>query len=158
MKKELEKKVKVKYQEIREVLKELYKSAYNTKGNDKDNMDFSGAYEKIEKILESKSMKFPCRKSEVQCYDCQVCCAPKWKSAHKQIAFDKCLANELFYLWDKGIITSGCCCGNHTGEERGHSYIGVENEFIPVMKKLGYKVRINLGDKTREDSFIPKSI
>jgi len=103
-------------------------------------------------------MKYPCRKSKVQEYQCQVCAKPPWESSRKLIGFDKCLTDELLYLWDKGIITTGCCCGNHKGDIPGHSYIGVSEEFIHLMKKLGYKVRINLGDKTREDSFIPKSL
>ena len=96
-------------------------------------------------------MKFPCRKSKVQEYDCQVCVKSKWKSSHKWICFDKCLADELFYLWDLGIITTGCCCGHkeHT------PYIGVEKEYIPQMKKLGYKVAHNPMRPIDEDSFLP---
>ncbi len=107
--------------------------------------------------------KFPCRRSTVQEYDCCVFVVPRWKSSHKYICFDKCLANELFFLWDKGIITTGCCCGHHKternpeGENGESSYIGVSEEFIPLMKKLGYKVRVNPNDLTREDSFIPKT-
>lgn len=99
-------------------------------------------------------MKFPCRRSELQCYDCQVCVKPKWKSAHKLICFDMCLAQELFWLWDQGIITTGCCCGNHKGDKGFNSYIGVEEMFIPKMKALGYRVRENHG---RQDSFVPKT-
>jgi len=102
--------------------------------------------------------QFPCRKSNMQEYDCTVCVKPKWKSAHKWISFDKCLANELFYLWDMGIITTGCCCGYHKGEDGEHSYIGVTDEFIPKMKELGYRVAFNESRPGDEDSFLPKTL
>ena len=102
--------------------------------------------------------EFKCRKSNVQEYDCCVFIVPRWKSSHKYICFDKCLTNELFYLWDLGIITSGCCCGHHKGLDGSSGYIGVEEEFIPQMKKLGYKVSFNKSRPNDEDSFIPKTI
>ena len=113
-------------------------------------------------------MKFPCRKSRVQEYDCQVFTTPRWKSSHKHIGFDMCLARELFYLWDLGIITTGCCCGHHARCEYApgifnegdgsHSYIGVAEEFIPKMKRLGYEVRPNPNYPGSENEFIPKTI
>ncbi|MFA5176511.1 MAG: hypothetical protein WC413_04625, partial [Candidatus Nanoarchaeia archaeon] len=104
-------------------------------------------------------MTFACRKSKLQEYGCQVCVKPKWKSKHEWICFDMCLAKELFYLWDLGIVTTGCCCGRHEGENGDHSYIEVEERFIPEMKKLGYKTRYNsFRTKDEEqDSFIPKT-
>ena len=102
-------------------------------------------------------MEFPCRKSNLQEYDCQVFTKPRWKSSHKVIGFDKCLANELFYLWDLGIITTGCCCGRHKGQSGETAYIGVIDKFIPKMKKLGYKVHFNPCRPNDEDSFIPKT-
>lgn len=98
-----------------------------------------------------------CRKSQIQDYRCQVCVKPPWKSSKEWIGFDACLAKELFWLWDKGIITTGCCCGKHIDDKKDMSYIGVEDEFIEKMKELGYTVRINETDKTREDEFIPKT-
>ena len=98
----------------------------------------------------------PCRKSNIQEYDCCVSKKPFWRDKH--ICFDKCLANELFYLWDMGIITTGSCCGNHKGCNGEHSYIGVKDEFIPKMKELGYKVSFNPCRPKDEDSFIPKTI
>ena len=91
-----------------------------------------------------------CRKSTIQNYECQV--------MHNGISFDACLAKELFSLWDMGIITTGCCCGNHVDCDKNMSYIGVDEKFIKSMKELGYVVRINKLDKLREDSFIPKTI
>jgi len=101
--------------------------------------------------------KFKCRKSKVQEYGCQVCAKPFF-SKDKFICFDKCLVDELFYLWDKGIITTGCCCGNHEGENGENGYIGVKEKFIPLMKKLDYKVRFNNSRPNDDDSFIPKTI
>lgn len=72
----------------------------------------------------------------------------------KQITVDPCLAEEIEYLWGQGIVTTGCCCGHNIG----FAYIGVEEEFIPKMKELGYKTQLNPMDVTREDSFIPKSL
>ena len=34
---------------------------------------------------------------------------------------DKCLADEIKYLWSKGITTTGCCCGHNFKRP----YIGV---------------------------------
>ena len=104
-------------------------------------------------------MIFVCRKSKLQEYGCQVCVKPKWKSKHEWIGFDMCLARELFYLWDQGIITTGCCCGRHERETGDNSYIGVKEEFISKMKELKYKVRLNPCREKDEpqDSFIPKT-
>ncbi len=101
-------------------------------------------------------MQFKCRKSKVQEYNCCVSKIPFWKK--QRVSFDKCLTSELFFLWDLGIVTTGVCCSRHLHADPNQSYIGVEEKFIPQMKKLGYKVRINNMDKTREDSFIPKTI
>lgn len=113
--------------------------------------------------MTNRVRQFPCRKSIIQEYDCCVFVTPRWKSSHKYICFDKCLANELFYLWDLGIITTGSCCGHHTYEKGRighgeHSYIGVVKKFIPKMKKLGYKVRFNPNYPKAENEFIPKTI
>ncbi len=109
----------------------------------------------------NKKKLFPCRQSVVQEYDCCVFVVPRWKSSHKYICFDKCLANELFFLWDKGIITTGCCCDHHVSDHGigngKHAYIGVSKEFIPFMKKLGYKVSFNKSRPGDEDSFTPKT-
>ena len=102
-------------------------------------------------------IQFPCRKSKLQEYDCQVFTKPRWKSSHNVIGFDKCLANELFHLWDLGIITTGCCCGNHIEDKINSSYIGVQEKFILKMKELGYKVRYNPCRSKDKDSFIPKT-
>jgi len=69
------------------------------------------------------------------------------------VALDICLVEEIFELWKKGIVTTGHCCG-HNSKTRP-AYIGVEDEFIPIMKELGYKVQPNKMYKDREDGFIP---
>lgn len=69
------------------------------------------------------------------------------------ICIDKCLAEEIQYLWSIGIITTGCCCGHNIRE----GYIGVIEKDIEFMKKLGYKVQINKQDLGDEKNFIVKS-
>jgi len=101
-------------------------------------------------------MDIPCRKSHVQDYECQV--IKKKYGDLKGIAFDVCLGKELFYLWDLGIRTTGCCCGKHVNDKLGLSYIGVVDEDIQKMKDLGYEVRPNSCRPDAEDSFIPKTI
>ena len=73
----------------------------------------------------------------------------------KYISVDQCLAGEIKNLWSMGIITTGCCCGHNRGEY--DPFIGVKDEFIPIMKELGYKVAYNNCRPNDEDSFIPKS-
>lgn len=69
----------------------------------------------------------------------------------KLVNVDKCLLLEVTKLWEIGIKTTGCCCGHgKTG-----AFIGVEEEFIPQMKSLGYKVAFNSCRPFDEDSFIP---
>lgn len=69
------------------------------------------------------------------------------------INVDKCLIKEILDLWEMGIETTGCCCGHNLVEP----FIGVEFEFIPKMKELGYEVRFNPCRPDDEDSFISKS-
>jgi len=64
-----------------------------------------------------------------------------------KLCLDKCIAEEVQYLWSLGIRTTGCCCGHNI---QG-GYIGVIEKDIKFMKKLGYKV---LNDVS---NFIPKS-
>ena len=74
----------------------------------------------------------------------------------KTVSIDACLIPEIVSLWEKGIHTTGCCCGH--GKKEGIKYIGVEEKFIPRMKALGYKVSPNHNDLKREDSFYPKDM
>ena len=84
--------------------------------------------------------EIPCRASQVQEYQCQVKCF--YEPLDKDIAFDACLARELFFLWDRGVVTLGCCCGKHAGgmeKVLDHSYIQVEEESADLMIELGYE-------------------
>ena len=74
-------------------------------------------------------------------------------SSNPHICIDKCIAEEIQYLWSCGIRTTGCCCGHNIQE----GYIGVIDKDIEFMKKLGYKVHYNKQDLNDEKNFIPKS-
>ena len=69
------------------------------------------------------------------------------------MGIDKCIADEIKYLWSLGIKTTGCCCGHNITE----GYIGVIDKDIEIMKKGGYKVRFNMNNLSDERNFIPKS-
>jgi len=75
------------------------------------------------------------------------------EKVEKYVCIDKCLIQEIIQLWEMGIKTTGCCCGHG----KNSAYIGVENEFIPKMKQLGYVVAYNPCRPDDEDSFIPKT-
>lgn len=90
-------------------------------------------------------------------YDCAYNIMTPWIGddgvAH-MIAVDKCLLTEVVSLWEKGIKTTGCCCGH----DKGKPFIGVRPEYIQKMKDLGYQVQENDCRPGDEDSFIPKTI
>jgi len=71
----------------------------------------------------------------------------------KTICIDKCIAEEIQYLWSCGIRTTGCCCGHNIQE----GYIGVIDKDIGFMKKSGYKILIDKQNLKEERNFIPKS-
>lgn len=73
------------------------------------------------------------------------------------VAIDKCLLPEVVSLWERGIKTTGCCCG-HDKVECQPPFIGVREEYIPQMKELGYQVQFNPCRPDGEDSFIPKTV
>lgn len=79
-------------------------------------------------------------------------CDPEGELREYMPAVDKCLVAEVINLWEMGIKTTGCCCG-HGDQE--FAFIGVEPEYIPRMKALGYKVKFNACRPNDEDSFIP---
>jgi len=95
-----------------------------------------------------------CEDSYVQEYNCVIELKSLW--ADKNICIDSCLLKEIEYLWGKGIVTTGCCCGKHINSPENSSFIGVEEDFIPLMKQLGYQVRFNPCRINDEDSFVPK--
>lgn len=70
------------------------------------------------------------------------------------IEVDACLEIEIRELWNRGIRTTGCCCGH--GKYLG--FIQVVEEDIPKMLKLGYQNYIydtRYGGVDRKDAFIP---
>lgn len=77
----------------------------------------------------------------------------------ESICVDKCIAAEIQSLWDRGIRTTGCCCGHGKPEL---SYIGVVEEDIEKMKELGYKQTFDYDLKFTAEfyskSFIPKDM
>ena len=76
------------------------------------------------------------------------------REKRETVCIDACLEVEIRGLWAMGIATTGCCCGHNMSE----GYIGVEENFIPQMKALGYKVRHNELYPDAEDGFYPKTI
>ena len=72
------------------------------------------------------------------------------------VALDPCITAEVIQLWRLGIVTTGACCGHNLPD--GFQFIGVEDEFIPKMKELGYEVAHNKCRPDDEDSFVPKSV
>lgn len=80
---------------------------------------------------------------------------PSLMSKHlTYILVDKCLADEIKYLWSKGITTTGCCCGHNFK----CPYIGVTDTSSDKMKELGYKVQYNPFDPYYDNEFYPKSV
>lgn len=79
---------------------------------------------------------------------------PEGQPQAKYVAIDKCLLPEILELWERGIKTTGCCCGHGNADM---SFIGVRPEHIETMKALGYEVRFNEFRPDDEDSFIPKT-
>ena len=69
------------------------------------------------------------------------------------MGIDRCIAEEIKYLWSLGIQTTGCCCGHNKQE----GCIGVIDRDIEIMKKGGYKVHCKEDDLGDESNFIPKS-
>ena len=72
------------------------------------------------------------------------------------VALDPCITSEVIQLWRLGIVTTGSCCGHNLPD--GFPFIGVEDEYIPKMKELGYEVAHNKCRPNDEDSFVPKSV
>lgn len=103
-----------------------------------------------------------CKNVEIGSFDNQVMLDPpkhmrEFRNIRELSAFiciDRCLKDEVKYLWSLGITTTGCCCGHN----RIDGYIGVIDKDIPKMKKLGYKVQLNKFRPQAEDTFYPKSI
>lgn len=50
------------------------------------------------------------------------------------VCVDGCIKDKILELWDKGIETTGCCCGHNTGV----GWVSVDPECYPSMFELGY--------------------
>lgn len=73
----------------------------------------------------------------------------------KTVCIDLCILDEIRSLWDKGIITTGCCCGHNVN---GLASIVVAKESVSKMVELGYLRWVNPTDINRTDGFVPKSV
>lgn len=95
-----------------------------------------------------------CGHAETGTYSGQVVLvAPDWLK-HKWpngIGIDVCLALEIQQLWQRGIKTSGHCCGHG----RLPAYISVWPEEIAAMQSLGYETFPH--PDGRGDHFVPKT-
>lgn len=64
------------------------------------------------------------------------------------ICLDKCIEDEIKFLWKHKIYTVGCCCGHN----KLQGYIQVKEEHIQDMINLGY-----VNDGVNNNSFISKT-
>lgn len=77
--------------------------------------------------------------------------APLWWNKNKKVNIDKCIYDEIMFLWSKKIYTSGCCCGHN----QQAPMINVEVKSNDDMIKLGYKFTIA---QSGTRCYIPKSV
>lgn len=72
--------------------------------------------------------------------------APAWSLYRKRrlmrnlaptVCIDSCIIDAIEQLWDRGIETTGCCCGHNN--ERG--WVQVDPGDYPAMFELGYDQR-----------------
>ena len=83
-----------------------------------------------------------CQNVEMGSYDNQIeLKAPDW-SIHETICVDKCIKEEIQYLWDNNVETTGSCCGHN----KVKPMINVKQNQELKMKFLGYKYIINQFD------------
>jgi len=52
-----------------------------------------------------------------------------------KLCFDKCMYNELRFLWNRKIQTIECCCGH----KKLKGYVAVKEKYCKEMLQLGYK-------------------
>lgn len=71
---------------------------------------------------------------------------PQWSLERKHrlqkdypptVCVDNCIVEAILILWDKGIETTGCCCGHNF--ER--AWVNVHPDDYVVMFELGYEQR-----------------
>lgn len=90
-----------------------------------------------------------CENVKIGSYDNQVTLNSWWNNG--QISIDKCLVNEILFLWSNKIQTTGCCCGHN----KVKPMINVIESDHKNMVKLGYKFSIN---QFGTNCYKPKSI
>lgn len=88
-----------------------------------------------------------CKNVDIGSYDNQVIVdIPKHMSSYKEarvreglspsICLDKCIVNEINFLWSHDIKTFGSCCGHGVKEPM----VNVSKEDMDKMHKLGFKL------------------
>lgn len=61
-------------------------------------------------------------------------CRPRETSGRVEVPVDECIAEEVQFLNDVGIITVGCCCGHGTNNKS----ILIHELSVSDAKKYGY--------------------
>lgn len=89
-----------------------------------------------------------CKDVKIGSYDNQVILCSWWGES---VCIDACLKDEILWLWNKGILTTGCCCGHN-----------IERPMINVVKEHHCKM-IELDYEQWENEhgvicYAPKSI
>lgn len=74
-------------------------------------------------------------------------------TAKTRIDIDRCLVEEIRWLWSLGIRTYGCCCGH--GRDLG--IINVDEKDTLKMVELGYEYVPNIPKGLWPFTFLPKS-
>lgn len=70
-------------------------------------------------------------------------------SSGDTICVDACIENEIKWLWELGVHTTGCCCGHNKID----GFIGVIDSDIDFMLELGYTVQKNPNRPDSKDTF-----
>ena len=53
------------------------------------------------------------------------------------VCIDQCIVDAILQLWDKGIETTGCCCGHN----KMRAWVSVHPDDYAAMFELGYEQR-----------------
>lgn len=87
-----------------------------------------------------------CKNIEIGSYDNQVMLPrPDHMKGRKEgtdnnmICIDRCLEEEIKFLWKNGVFTAGCCCGHN----KLQPMINVADESFDKMEELGYTFSLN---------------
>lgn len=78
-----------------------------------------------------------CKDIEIGSHKNQVNLKNWWNG--KVVSVDACMESEIVYLWDKGVITTGSCCGHNKKEPM----INVIEGHHDKMVSLGYAYYLN---------------